>query len=195
MSSATVTPESAELTKWEAERKLHGPVNTAQQIGHAVRSAEFVAGEDGKRDSVWFTIAISRGEDYEDSFYRVNIYGVTKGQDGDESTRPSSEDMQNLAEQITVGQRLKLQGMIDAVPFRASQKFADLAALLDVDPEDQDAVKAVPALNAAYWSANPQIVLFVNTDDLPVPHNKEGRRPITLLPKVGEDSRDSKLPY
>lgn len=195
----TTTPATTSDSnpKWDAERKKHGPINAGQLIGHMGADATYHGSEqrpDGSysKPRISGRFAVSRGKDFDSSWFSFNIYAGTIS--GDESTRPSEAQLQELASQLTKSTRVKMQGALEFLQ-TSTDNYNAACAAAGVQPGSEES-KQIPWLRNMFFSGTSRMTLFVTTNDIPAPLDAEGLRPVTILPSVGDDVRsDSRLPY
>lgn len=181
--TAELTPEapaetpaaeaSTEKTKVQKEREAHGPESACQLIGHlgvprkGVEHAVYQ--EPRKRDDdsetlgmVWGTIAVNNGEGFDPSWLFYNIFPVV----GENGERPSREQMEELAQSLSKGKRVRLQG-----PLQIRQGAGHTVT---IDGEEVT-IRDTSATVKLFW------------DGTAVPYDEKGARPITFLPRIGSD--------
>jgi len=175
MAESTTSTEAP--SKAQLERKKHGSESAAQLIGHLgtpkkdVRKAVLVPAqerEDGtsRQPYIWTTLAVNKGKDFDPSWLFINIYGTAN----DDGMRPSVEDMQAMADLLATGQRVKCQGPIEV-------RQGDLFDTPEGQKRDQ-------STTIKLFMAPEDVAHVLDADNL----DAAGRRPLTLLPRIGNDN-------
>ena len=175
------TSTEEEVPKWRVERDTHGQESIAQKIGNLTRQAEVVNPDGDKFPYVRASLAYNRGENQESAFLTLYIYGVKESADADDSTRPSTEELQTLASKLKG--RVKVQGKHDVKPSRHLVDGLKAELGLDADDRSNDYV------NALFFGGQESMTLFIRQNQLDIENTFDDgteRRPITLLPPIGD---------
>ena len=191
----TTKPATESVPRWQVERDTHGPESVSQLIGNLTRDAEVEVPEGDKKPYIWGGVAINRGEDMQASFYTYYIYGVKNDPEADESTRTTVPELEALAARLSKGQRVKLQGRTEIRPIN-EELYAEACAAFNVAPGSAESKEIAP-LREMFFAGRPMIRIFANKSDLDMDgtFDQKGRRPVTLLPRIGEDSNSDGLPF
>jgi hypothetical protein len=179
---AVATPAEAP-SKVQLERKKHGPESAAQLIGHlgipkkdsghehaiyeAPRARE---GGEPTKGHIWGTLAVNRGEGFDPSWVFYNVYPV----ENEAGVRPSQEQMLALAETLSKGRRVKMQGPIEV------RQGASYEVTVDGNTRN---IRDTSVTIKLFW------------DGTPCPDDAEGSRPITFLPRIGNDNAGPDLGF
>lgn len=198
--SNTATPtESASNPKWDHERKTFGPISGCSLIGHLGADAVFHPAEqrpDGSmtKPRVSGRVAVSRGENYDSSWFSFNVYGGTNA-NGDDSSRPTDDQLQELASSLSKSQRVRIQGVMEFLK-TSEDNYTAACEAINVAPNSDEARK-IPWLRSLFFGGTARVTMFVTSDQIASISNKDGKRqPITLLDPIGDSNQsDDRLPY
>jgi len=193
---ASATTAKPQPSLWQQERDKHGWESMVQLFGHLAADAKLVEPEGDKFPYVQARIAVNRGEDMDASFITFYVRGVKENSTADDSTRPTSEELAELVSHLKRGQRVKLQGKVDIRPVR-QDLYKQLIERLGISEEQ---AKSDPVAKEFFFSSSASVTLFINREqlDLQATYNDaSARRPITLLPNIGEESgrENPKTPF
>jgi len=194
--TTTAAPAASEgQSKVQRERGIHGPESAVQLIGHLgkpkadVSAAIYVEPReksDGNMSHgyVWTTLAVNRGEGFPPSWLFLNIY-PTANEAGE---RPSPEDMQALAAQLTSGRRVKVQGPLEIRDNGSYEVTGD-----DGSPKT---IRDTSVTVKLFYKGSSDCVTDEGVDaNKNNPANGAGARPITFLPRIGNDSAGPDLGF
>lgn len=185
--------------KWDHERKTFGPISGCSLIGHLGADSIFHPAEqrpDGSmtKPRVSGRLAVSRGEGYDSSWFTFNIYGGTNASN-DESSRPSDEQLQELASKLNKSQRVRIQGVMEFLK-TSDDNYKAACEAINVAPNSDEARK-IPWLRSLFFGGSARVTMFVTKDQLSEISSDSGKaRPITLLESISDSSdSDDRLPY